>query len=415
MVSTFYRKSIIVLATGVALSWANEPQPAAAGGFGGFGGFAGAFAGAVARHMMGGGGGRGYSSGYRSRPVRAERSYGGAPYYSRWRKSPAGEPARADTPKIDTSDPDAGSTKALASLAPSSKDQVATLKTVVPSSKLGSVGSIDDLDQLGATASKESERDYLSRIETLIKKFKEKQQASTGEGDITAHAIEVALDNAIKEAKLDTFESFLGEDWSEERLRVMTLDLVDAQINPLFEGTNRGRVAMSEVDGIIKKSARAVYIRLFETSELLAANCSFALFVQNLYQATGVLGSGGFRENAERALMKASSGVTVKFDAVIRKDESSFALRYRLQRIVFDCLGANVARITASDGGPPTREEIEQRIGTLSQNECTAWVTAQFIGEGGKLKPQQPMPLRAVWSASGPKDDASMYGHASLK
>jgi hypothetical protein len=358
-----------------------------------------------------GGGGRGYSR-YRGRPARAERYY--AAPYGRGRRSPSGESERADTPKIDTSDPDAGSTKALASLAPPSKVQVAMLKTVVPSSKLGSVGSIDDLDQLGAAASKESERDYLSRIETLIKKFKDKQQASTEEGDITAHAIEVSLDNAIKEAKLDTFESFLGEDWSEERLRVMTLDLVDAQINPLFEGTNRGRVAMSEVDGIIKKSARAVYVRLFETSELLAANRSFALFVQNLYQASGVLG-GGFRENAERALMKASSGVTVKLDAVIRKEESAFALRYRAQRIVFDCLGANVARITASDGGPPTREEIEQRIGTLSQNECSAWVTTQFIGEGGKLKPQQPMPLRAVWSALGPKDDPSMYGHASLK
>ena len=277
------------------------------------------------------------------------------------------------------------------------------------------MGSIDDLDQLGATASKESERDYLSRIETLIKKFKDKQQASTEEGDITAHGIEVSLDNAIKDAKLDTYERFLGEDWSEERLRVMTLDLVDAQINPLFEGTNRGRVAMSDVDGIIRKSARAVYARLFETSELLAANRSSALFVQHLYQANGGFGNGGVRENAERALMKASNGVTAKFDAAIRQDENSFALRYRLQRIVFDCLGANVARITASDGALPTRDEIEQRIGMLSQNECSAWVATQFIGEGGRLKPQQPMPLRAVWSASGPRDDPSMYGSAGLQ
>ena len=113
--------------------------------------------------------------------------------------------------------------------------------------------------------------------------------------------------------------------------------------------------------------------------------------------------------------MKASNGVTAKFDAAIRQDENSFALRYRLQRIVFDCLGANVARITASDGALPTRDEIEQRIGMLSQNECSAWVATQFIGEGGRLKPQQPMPLRAVWSASGPRDDPSMYGSAGLQ
>jgi hypothetical protein len=112
-------------------------------------------------------------------------------------------------------------------------------------------------------------------------------------------------------------------------------------------------------------------------------------------------------------LMKSSGVVAGSFDSLTRRDDNAFALRYRLQRIVFDCLSDNMAKISAAEGGMATREEIGQRVSELSSKECSAWVTSQFVGDGGKLKPQQPMPLRAVWSASGPKDDPSMYGRAS--
>jgi hypothetical protein len=37
----------------------------------------------------------------------------------------------------------------------------------------------------------------------------------------------------------------------------------------------------------------------------------------------------------------------------------------------------------------------------------------QYGKDAGKLAAQQPMPLRAIWSASGPEDDPSMYGRAA--
>ncbi|SDR55048.1 hypothetical protein SAMN05444161_5831 [Rhizobiales bacterium GAS191] len=407
MTLAFIRKSSIVAAASLSLAAGLDmaPQQALAGGFGGFGGFAGAFVGAVAGGMVGGGPrhyGRGYYPAPRQHVARPSRGSGGG-----------AAPAPADAASTSTESSDARNTRVLSTLAPPSKVQVAVLKDVVPNAVLGSVGSTDDLNQVGAAQSKEGERDYINRIETLIERFRSQQQRSTGEGDITAHGIEVSLDNAITEAKLDTFETFLGENWSAERLRVMILDLVDAQIGPLFDGTNRGRVAMSDLDGIIKKSSRAVYGRLFETSELLAANRSSALFVQRLYQLNGDLVSGVVREGVERMLMKSSGVVAGSFDSLTRRDDNAFALRYRLQRIVFDCLSDNMAKISAAEGGMATREEIGQRVSELSSKECSAWVTSQFVGDGGKLKPQQPMPLRAVWSASGPKDDPSMYGRAS--
>lgn len=337
-----------------------------------------------------------------------------APRYSSSGRSSGGSGAASaeDTPASSDSGDQRGS-KVLATLAPPSKVQVAVLKDVVPNAALGAVGSTDDLNRAGAAQSKEGERDYISRIEKMLERFRAQQQRSTGEGDITAHGIETALDNAITEAKLDTFETFLGENWSAERLRVMILDLVDAQTGQLFDGTNRGRVAMSDLDGIIRKSARAVHARLFETSELLAANRSSALFVQRLYQLNGDLTSGVVREGVERMLMKSAGNIATGFDTLTKRDDNAFALRYRLQRIVFDCLSENMAKIAAADGGAMTGEEIAKRVGDISSSECKSWVTLQFVGDAGKLKPQEPMPLRAIWTATGPKDDPSMYGRAS--
>ncbi|WP_029353858.1 hypothetical protein [Bosea sp. 117] len=304
-------------------------------------------------------------------------------------------------------------TRVLQSLAPPSKVQVAVLKDIVPSATLGLLGSNDDLDQVGSATSKDAERDYLVKIEQLIGQFQRQQQKASSDGDVTAHGIEVSLDEAIKDAKLTVFASFKGENWSEERLKVMILSLVETQIGSLFDGTNRGKVAMSDVDAMIRKSAKAVYGRLFETSELLAANLSSAMFLQKLYQTHGSAMTSDVREGTERMLTKAASTSAQEFDPLLRRDENAFALEYRLQRIVFDCLTANMEAISSAPAGMATRQEIEQRIEEKASGACASWVAFQFRDEAGKLKSQQPMPVRTVWSATGPQDDPSMYGRGS--
>ncbi|MFO1148277.1 MAG: hypothetical protein U1E62_07865 [Alsobacter sp.] len=303
----------------------------------------------------------------------------------------------------------------LARLAPSTQVQVAVLKGVIASASLGAVGSTDDLNVVGETASGERDRDYTAKIQDLIDRFKRQQSAqkSYKEGDITEHAIQQSVTAVYKTANLQRFETFLGENWSAERLRGMIVDRAATDVGGLFDGTNKGLVSMADLDSIIQKAGRSVYLRLFETSELLAANRSSALFIQRLYQTHGDLVSGDLREGAERLLLRASTSGSAQFDGIVRRDDNAFALRYRIQRIIFDCLSENVEAVTSSDTGVATVVEIEQRVFDVTTDRCVLWVSNQIRTDDGKLKAQEPMPLRVIWSEAGPKDDPSMYGRAS--
>ena len=179
------------------------------------------------------------------------------------------------------------------------------------------------------------------------------------------------------------------------------------------DGVNNGTVTMNDLDSMIKKAARNVYSRLFETSELLASNRGSTLFVQRLYQTHGDLVTGDVRESAEQLLSEASSSaIRPELAAKLRRDPNAFALRYRAQRIVFDCLSDNVETISSSESGMATTAEIAKRLLDVDNDQCAKWVTAQLIGPDGKVKAQDPMPLRVIWTAEGPKDDPLMYGAA---
>src|SRR5262249_34558657 len=198
-----------------------------------------------------------------------------------------------------------------------------------------------------------------------------------------------------------------------ERLRVLILDRALTDLGRMFEGNNRGNAPMSELDQLIQRSAKAVYRRVFELSELLAANRSSALFVQRLYQTHGGLVDDQLREVADRMLTKASTASTAKFEAAMRRDPDGFAMRYRAQRIVLDCLSQNVEEITSSETGIATIEEIDQKINMTAAATCSQWLENQFGKDKDKIAAQKPMPLRAVWSETGPRDDPSMYGRAT--
>jgi hypothetical protein len=361
-------------------------------------------------------------------PARADSLFGsfvggmvggfGGGYFGPYRRSYRGGGAHSNASQAPSSAPPtpAESTHALASLAPpSSQDQLAVLKSISASRTLGSLGSSEDPDLIGKPVSTETNRDYTSKIEQLINDIRDAQQTqhSTKEGDITEHAILDSLNEAVTKANLQRFETFLGEDWTPERLRGMILDRAHDEISGLFDGTNRGAVSMNELDTIIKRAARNVYGRLFEVSELLAANRSSTLFVQRLYQIHGDLVNSDTREDAEQLLARASNVGVSAMEGVLRRDPNSFALRYRAERIIFDCLSDNVEAITSSDSGMATPAEIEKRILDTSQQQCSKWVSNQLVGGDGKLKAQDPMPLRVIWTAEGPKDDPTMYGRAS--
>lgn len=384
-----------LLALAVGLAGATAPTPAAAQNF---------------NRVIGGaivGGAIGTLLGTLGQPQRAQAARPPNTRQQKGRGEPVTEKNAAEVVERNSA--------VLAKLAPSTQTQVAVLKGVVASASLGAVGSTDDLNVVGETTSGERDRDYTAKIRDLIDRFKRQQSAqkSYREGDITEHAIQQSVTSVFRNANLQRFETFLGENWSAERLRGMIVDRAANDIGGLFDGTNKGMVSMSDLDAIIQKAGRSVYLRLFETSELLAANRSSALFVQRVYQTHGDLVSSDVREGAERLLMKASTAGSAQFDGLVRRDDNAFALRYRIQRIIFDCLSENVEAVTSSETGIATPSEIEQRILDVANDSCLTWVNNQVKADDGKLKPQEPMPLRVIWSEAGPKDDPSMYGRAS--
>jgi hypothetical protein len=339
--------------------------------------------------------------------------------------------------------------RALASIgAPSAREQTKVLKSITASGMLGMVGSTKDVNEVGRNILRDvedSNRDFTKRIkkDILDRLLGAKQANDKNRGDVTEHAIEQSLEKAFKHANLDTFVSFIGENWSAERLRVYVLDRVDAELGRLLFGTTLGNVPMDDLDKLIQRSAESVYRRIFETSELLAANRSSALFLQRLYQAHGsdldvrtredidrIIAR--LRENIDDVITAASNAAIAKFDAPMRRDENSFALRYRAQRIVFDCFSENVERISSLDAGMLEPDDIAKEIMKAAVTTCVPWLEAQFGTERDKVKPQKPMPLRVIWMARpsecpkrpgakdsestdcpGPKDDPSMYGRAS--
>ena len=303
--------------------------------------------------------------------------------------------------------------RVLASLgAPSQQRQTAILMSIDIGGSTSTVGT-KNIGQIGVAASNESERDYTKYVNDIIAKFKEADRHSNVAGDVTEHAIEQSLEKAFKNSKLQIFESFVGENWSEERLRVMILKQVQRQLAPLFNGNNRGNAPMEELDHLIQQSAATIYHRLFEISELLASNRSTALFAQRLYQTQGGLVDDQLRESTDRMITKAAALAEAPFGTRFKRDPDGIALSYRAQRIVLDCLSENVAKITSSETGIATVGEIEQKIGQTAAGQCQAWLNYQLGTDKDKLKPQKPMPLRTVWSPTGPRDDPSMYMRVS--
>jgi len=107
-------------------------------------------------------------------------------------------------------------------------------------------------------------------------------------------------------------------------------------------------------------------------------------------------------------LMRRASNVGGEFNALIQRDPRAYALGYRKERIVFDCLSENIVKVSSSVQGVATPAEIDKRIGDFAANECKDWLRHQFVSDDKKMPDQQPVPLRTVWTKAGPLDDPSI-------
>ena len=183
----------------------------------------------------------------------------------------------------------------------------------------------------------------------------------------------------------------------------MILDRVENEIGGMFDGTNRGAVTMNDLDLMIKKAAKNVYARLFETSELLAANRSSTLFVERLYQTHGDLVNGEVRESAEQLLADAAASGVAPLEPSLRRDPNAFALRYRAQRIIYDCLSDNVEAISSNESGMATPAEISKGVLDVTQQQCAKWASGAIDRRGRQGQGARPDAAAGHLDRRGPE------------
>ena len=118
-----------------------------------------------------------------------------------------------------------------------------------------------------------------------------------------------------------------SESWTSERIRKLVLDRTLIELDSLLSGNTRGHVRMEAVDGKIQEAARAVYRRIFEVSELLAANRAANQFIQRLYQATSGRVDPKTLEVADTLVRRGSSPTLANYSLLLSRDDQGYTLQ----------------------------------------------------------------------------------------
>jgi hypothetical protein len=300
-------------------------------------------------------------------------------------------------------------------------------KGIVVSKGLGSVGVEDAIDTSKHDLVRETQRDYTAAIKSLLtmidntsKNRNRQGDSSLAQGDVTQHAIDRAVTKAYETASLGTFEQFVGEQWTNERLRVAILDKTTTEVPGLLVGNNFSRVEMAPIEDIISRAGQSIYKRTLETSELIAVNQATARFTRSLFEMHGPSANADLRAGVEELLLAASTAAFKEYEERFVRSELGVVMRYRAERILVDCLTSNLQEITTSpDNGKATRVQMQDKVSELSRGECRNWVV-NAIGVPTQIDAKadkellKPLPERAVWIAPGvAKTDASMFSRVS--
>jgi hypothetical protein len=308
-----------------------------------------------------------------------------------------------------------------------SQDAVNVVFNSISVSKdLGSVGEPEPIDATKPDPEREKDRDYVAAIQRFLETIRSEDakqnsrgDSSLAQGDVTQHAIDVAVTQAYedKNHKFATFEQYVGEQWTNERLRVAILNHAGAKLPELLKGNNRGRVTMDQVKEIIDQAADAIYDQTLETSELIGLNYATARFTRALYESRGAK-ADSLADGVEDMLLTASTSALADFqERFVRAGELGVIMHYRAERILIDCLSTNIKTITGTRDEASTRSDMKRKVATLVSDGalCRRWVDSA-IGDAKQRYDDddkrmfRPYPVRAVWIDGGdPRTDASMF------
>lgn len=198
----------------------------------------------------------------------------------------------------------------------------------------------------------------------LLKQSDRVVRATRGEiNQVTAGQVRSAIEEAYDKANLRDFEKYTGELWTRDRLLVRILRSSAKGLRPYFEGVGAKGPDMADLKVLFQKSAREVFAKALETSEVIGVSKSFDRFIRTIYEQSDSASEALWTTGADSKYERLTSltierswrqdQVEKEFGAVVADTEGldrQFLYRFRARRALYECLSVTYPELTRGDG-----------------------------------------------------------------
>ena len=225
-------------------------------------------------------------------------------------------------------------------------------------------------------------------------------RATRGEiNQVTAGQVVSSIGEAYDKANLREFEKYTGELWTRDRLLVRILHYATKGLRPYFEGVGAKGPAMEDLKDLFQKSAREVFAKALETTEIIGVSKSFDRFIRTIYEQSDDANPGLWTTGADGKYERLTSLTIEAFwqggygdkgsEAVVADTEGldrQFLYRFRARRALYECLSLTYPELVR--GGP----------GTMTTSITTTTVIPSRRGLQPLGPTLTPVDEEALWS-----------------
>ena len=204
--------------------------------------------------------------------------------------------------------------------------------------------------------------------ETLLNQRDRNVRATRGEiNQVTAGQVKISIEAAYDRANLQEFEKFTGEVWTRDRLLVRILHYANKRLKPYFDGVGAKGPSMDDLKELFEKSAREVFTKALETSEIIGVSKSFDRFIRTIYENSDSATDGFWTTGADGKYERVTSGA---INAVWQRDfvekgsgaivadtqglDRQFLYRFRARRALYECLAVTYPELARGGGATMT-------------------------------------------------------------
>jgi hypothetical protein len=237
------------------------------------------------------------------------------------------------------------------------------------------LAALEELGEILRAEKMEHERNVDTAVNTFIKELADRHaellkradravRATRGEiNQVTAGQVKASVEDAYEQAKLREFEKFTGELWTRDRLLVRILRYAEKRLSPYFVGVGAKGPSADDLKDLFQRSARDVYAKALETTEIIGVSKSFDRFIRTIYEQSDGANAGLWTIGADGkyewltslsidALWRQNSVQPLTGAIVADKEglDRQFLYRYRARRTLYDCLARTYPELVRGGG-----------------------------------------------------------------